>query len=265
MRIRKYLSVAKISVTERFHHSSNLIGRAVVVIFRIWIFATLYRATYKTVGATMINGIDVAGVVWMLALTQLFRQSAWPSVSSLIDEEVKSGSLAYSINRPYSYEMFHFASYAGRVLPNLLINVLSATLAAYFFVGPLHLTMASIMAGSILLAMSYVLDFLFNFSIGMLAFWVEDTSAFQWIYFKGQLIFGGLILPLSLFPSSLRDVAEKLPFAAMYYSAARLLVKFDAGLFERYLLTQCVWIAVAMTIAIVLFRKGVRNVELNGG
>ena len=265
MRIRKYLSVAKISVTERFHHSSNLIGRAMVVVFRIWIFATLYRATYKSVGATMINGIDVAGVVWMLALTQLFRQSAWPSVSSLIDEEVKSGALAYSINRPYSYQLFHFASYAGRTGPNLLVNVATASIAAYIFVGPLHLTIASVLAAIVLLGMSYILDFLFNFSIGMLAFWVEDTSAFQWIYFKGQLIFGGLILPLTLFPAGLRAVGERLPFAAMYYSASRLLVQFDEKLFEQYLVTQCVWIAIASAIAIVLFRKGVRNVELNGG
>jgi len=265
MRISKYLSVAKISVTERFHHASNLFGRALVVMVRIWIFAALYRATYHTAGVSLIQGLDVNAIVWMLVFTQSFRQSAWPIVAAIIDEDVKTGTLAYSINRPYSYPLFHFWSYVGRTGPNLLINVGSAILAALIFVGPIPLTLPAVAGGSVLLIMSYVLDFLFSFSIGLLAFWVEDTSAFQWIYFKGQLIFGGLILPLALFPQSLRSVAERLPFASMYYSAARLLVRFDAGLFYQFLLTQCIWIAIAIGITMLLFRKGVRNVELNGG
>lgn len=265
MRASKYLSVAKISVTERFLHSSNLVGRAVVVIARIGIFSALYHATYRAAGVSVIGGVDVTGVVWMLVFTQAFRQSAWPNVAALIDEEVKSGSLAHSINRPYSYELFHFASFFGRLGPNLLVNLGSAAVAGLIFVGPLHVTLASLSAGTVLLTLSFVLDFLCCFSIGILAFWVEDTSAFQWIFFKGQLVFGGLILPLTLFPSGLRSVAEKLPFAAMYYSAARTLVGFDQRMFERYLLIQLVWIAIAASVAWLLFRKGVRNVELNGG
>ncbi|MDP4197997.1 MAG: hypothetical protein Q8922_01040 [Bacteroidota bacterium] len=265
MRTAKYLSVAKINVTERFHHLSNLAGRALVVIVRIWIFTTLYTVTYRTAHATTINGIDVAGVVWMLVFTQAFRQSGWPVVAALVEADVKSGTLAYSINRPYSYQAFHFWSYVGRVLPNLLVNLGAAMIASLIFVGPLHLTIESALAGSLLLAMSYILDFFFSFAIGILAMWTEDTSAFQWIYFKGQLIFGGLILPLALFPGPLRSVAEWMPFPAMYYSASRLLVQFDLGLFEHYLLAQLLWMLIASGIAMTLFRRGIRKVEMNGG
>lgn len=265
MRISKYLSVAKINVTERFQHFTNLAGRAVVVIVRIWIFTTLYTVTYKTAHATTINGIDVAGVVWMLVFTQSFRQSGWPNVAALIETEVKTGTLAYSINRPYSYSLFHLWAFSGRTLTNLVVNVASSVIAGIIFVGPLALTWHAAVAGAVLLAMSFVVDFFFAFSIGLLAFWTEDTQAFQWIYFKGQLIFGGLILPLTLFPDYLRRIAEWLPFPAMYYSAARMLVGYDPALFRHYILTQCIWATVAMAASWILFRKGVRNVELNGG
>lgn len=265
MRYQKYLSVAKINVTERLHHSSNLAGRALVVIVRIWIFTTLYTATYHSVHAQTIHGIDVAGIVWMLVFAQAFRQSGWPNTAALIETEVKSGTLAYSINRPYSYMLFHLASYFGRVGPNLLINVGSAALAGILCVGVLPVSVPSLIAGAVLLAMSFVLDFFFAFAIGMLAFWTEDTSAFQWLYFKGQLIFGGLILPLTLFPDALRRVAEWLPFPAMFYSPARLLVSYDGALFRWFLLMQVAWACVAILVAIFLFRKGVRNVEMNGG
>ena len=265
MRISKYLSVAKINVTERFHHSTNLIGRALVVVVRIWIFTTLYTVTYKTAHATTINGIDVAGVVWMLVFTQSFRQSGWPNVAAIIETEVKTGTLAYSINRPYSYELFHFWAFSGRTLTNLLVNVSSSVIAGLIFVGPIAISWQAFAAGSVLLAMSFVVDFFFAISIGLLAFWTEDTQAFQWIYFKGQLIFGGLILPLTLFPDYLRRVAEWLPFPAMYYSSARMLVGYDDALFKHYLLMQCMWGVVAIGFSMILFRKGVKNVELNGG
>jgi len=265
MRYSKYLSVAKINVTERLHHSSNLAGRALVVMVRIWIFTTLYTATYRTIHATTIHGIDVAGIVWMLVFAQSFRQSGWPNTAAIIETEVKSGTLAYSINRPYSYLLFHFWSYFGRVGPNLLINIGSAALAGIIFVGWPSISLASAGAGLVLLAMSFVLDFFCAFAIGLLAFWTEDTSAFQWLYFKGQLIFGGLVLPLALFPDALRRVAEWLPFPAMFYSPARLLVSYDGALFKWFLLMQVAWTSVAILMAVFLFRRGVRNVEMNGG
>ena len=38
-----------------------------------------------------------------------------PAVGKTIDEEVKSGSLAYSLSRPYNYGLFHYAGYMAEV------------------------------------------------------------------------------------------------------------------------------------------------------
>jgi len=261
----KYFEIAKVNYYNSAAYLLNLLSRSATVILRIWIFAQLYKVTYAASGVSEIGGMTVAMIVWSLMMTQSFQSSTRPPISQLIDEEVKTGALAYSINRPYSYIFFHMAGFFGRSLPNLFINLSVGLLAALILVGPLDFSFYGIAFGMTLLFFGYILDFFINLIIGLLAFWVEDTSAFTWIYSKGQMIFGGIILPIALFPEYLQKIAEILPFSLMYYGAARIAVNFDFYLFQKFIFMQFVWIFVFGLSAIYLFNKGIKNVSINGG
>jgi ABC-2 type transport system permease protein len=262
---RKYAEVGKINMVNSLHHSTNLFGRGMILLVRLWIFTQLYRVTYEVQHATVINGLTLAMIIWNLVFVQGFQIASRPAVSRLIDEEVKTGTLAYSINRPYIYNLFHYFGFMGRVVPSLMVNVLLGSLIAIVMVGPIQVSLSGILAGSVLLFFGYMLDFFMSLGIGLAAFWMEDTSAFMWIYHKGFMVFGGAILPLALFPDKVQAIAIRLPFAQMYYSAARILVHYDSALFLQYLELQLMWIAVAAMVVSFMFMKGVRYVSLNGG
>jgi ABC-2 type transport system permease protein len=263
--LQKYLEIAKINAVNTLHHSTNLIGRGLILLIRIWIFTQLYRVTYEVQHTTIINGLTLPMIIWNLVFVQGFQIASRPAVSRMIDEEVKTGTLAYSINRPYSYNLFHYFAFMGRVIPSLLVNIGMGIVIAMLMVGPIQVEPMSIVAGSILLFFGYALDFLMSLAIGLAAFWMEDTSAFMWIYHKGFMVFGGAILPIALFPDKVQAIAVRLPFAQLYYSAARILVYYDASLFIQYLTLQLTWIAVMGSIVFFMFQKGVRYVSLNGG
>lgn len=261
----KYFEIAKVNYYNSAAYLFNLLSRSATVVLRIWIFAQLFKVTYAASGVSEVGGMTVVMVVWSLMMTQSFQSSTRPPISQLIDEEVKTGALAYSINRPYSYIFFHLAGFFGRSLPNLFINLSVGLLAALILVGPLDFSFYGIAFGMTLLFFGYILDFFINLIIGLLAFWVEDTSAFTWIYSKGQMIFGGIILPIALFPEYLQKIAEILPFSLMYYGAARIAVNFDFYLFQKFIFMQFVWIFVFGLLAFYLFNKGIKNVSINGG
>lgn len=263
--ITKYIEIAKINSVVTLHHSVNLLGRGMILLIRLWIFTQLYRATYDVQHATEINGLTLAMVIWNLVFVQSFNVASRPAVSRMIDEEVKTGTLAYSIGRPYIYNLFHYFGFMGRVGPSLVTNVILGSAIGIFMVGPLAISPAGICAGTLLLALGFTLDFLMSLSIGLAAFWMEDTSALMWIFHKGFMVFGGAILPLALFPDKVRLIAESLPFAQLYYGAARILVHYDQALFLRFLQLQIGWIAVFLTVVTFMYRKGVRYVSLNGG
>ena len=261
----KYLEIAKINSIVTLHHGVNVLGRGFVLMIRLWIFTQLYSATFEVQHAKEINGLTLAMVIWNLVFVQSFNISSRPAVSRIIDEEVKTGTLAYSISRPYIYNLFHYFGFMGRAIPSLLVNVTLGIAIAFVMVGPIPLTLSGVAAGALLLLLGISLDFMMSLTIGLAAFWMEDTSALMWIFHKGFMVFGGAILPLGLFPENIRRVAEALPFAQLYYSAARMIVRFDPVLFTRYLGLQLAWLSFFIIVVSIMYRKGVRYVSLNGG
>jgi len=261
----KYLSIAEINSRNNLQYLGNLISRGLAITLRIWVFSQLYRVTYAATHVEQIGGLTVAMVVWSLMFAQSFYSAGRPFPSRIIDEEIKSGAFAYAVNKPYSYPLFHFAGYLGRAVPHTITTVALGTIAALILVGPIPLQPIAIGLGAILLFFGYTLEFLMTFLIGLTAFWIEDTSAFTWIYSKGQMVFGGLILPIALFPTTLQRIAELLPFSQLFYGAARLMVQFDIHLFFRFLAIQLAWIAVFAVLVSILFNKGIKHVSQNGG
>lgn len=261
----KYFEVAKTNYINSTAYLTNIIVRSITVIARIWIFTQLYRVTYLVNGIQTINGISVPMVIWLLMFNQSFQTSTRSGVMQTIEEEVKSGTLAYSLNRPYSYLLFHYFSHLGKTVPFLGLNLLIGIPAAYVLVGGISFSFAGILAGILLLFFGTTLDFLISFILGMTAFWVEDTSAFGWIYQKGQMVFGGAIFPLVLFPDGLRKIGELLPFSQLFYGAAQNIVSFDINIFSKFLSIQMFWLFIFGFLAVWIFSKGGKNVSINGG
>lgn len=264
-KIIKYLSIAKINSQARTVHPANLLARGLSLIFRIWMFSQMYMASYATLGMATINGFTLAMTMWNIMLVQCFRSATRPRVSEFIDQTVKEGSLAYSLNKPYSFILFHYFSFLGRVMPGMILNLIIGITTVLFLVGPIHLSTPGLLVGMLLLFLGYTLDFFMNFLIGLSAFWLEDTTAADWIYQRTQYVLGGLIVPISLFPEKIARIAEFLPFSQLYYGAAQNIVKFDQATVLKYLSIQSGWIIIASIATIIAFRQGIKYVSLNGG
>ncbi|MBU4269621.1 hypothetical protein KJ644_02105 [Candidatus Dependentiae bacterium] len=265
-KILKYFYVIKTSIHSRTTYKSNLIARSLAVMFRIWMFSQLYIASYKAIGQESIGGLTVVTTIWSMVLVQCFRSSTRPRTDQLIGEDVRSGAIALSLNKPYSFILFHYFNYLGRVVTGLISTLFIGILSAIILVGPLQLpSITSFILGILLLLLGYTLDFFINFIIGIISFWVEDQEPFAWIYQRIQYIFGGLVVPLSLFPERIAHIAEFLPFTHLYYGSARTIVNFEINLFFKYLIIQCCWILFFVFLSILTFKRGMKNVSINAG
>lgn len=243
---------------------ADLLSHAPFIIIRTWIFAQLYTVTYETSHATAIDELTLPMTIWILMMLQTFFVATMPLVSRTVEEEINSGAFTYAITKPYSYLFFHYASFLGRMLPTLCINLFVGSLATLLLTAPPPLTIQSICAGSLLLFLGFLLNFLISFSIGLLAFWIKETLPITWLYWKGETLFGGFFIPIALMPASLRMVAEILPFSHVFYNAAYTLVNFNSAPFLKFLIIQCIWICVFGFIAFYLLRKGTDHVLYQG-
>lgn len=264
--LAKYYAITRVSWKNTQAFLINTLARSGIVVLRIGIFFQVYTATYASNNITTVNGFDINMVVWSLVFAQSIQSATRPPVSNAIQEEVQSGALSYTINRPYSFILFQLFNRLGTFILNAGMNIGLVTIITILMVGiPYTIKPISLLAGFTLLMGGFLLDFWINMIIGICAFWIEDIKAINWLYSKGMLMLGGLIIPLALFPDQLRTIVELSPFPYLFSSAAQQIVHFEPDTFIRFLSIQIIWIIVFALISKVLFSYATKYVSHNGG
>ena len=243
---------------------ADLLSHAPFIIIRTWIFAQLYTVTYASAHAQTVDSLTLPMTIWILMMLQTFFVATLPLVSRTVEEEINSGAFTNAITKPYSYLFFHYASFLGRMIPTLCINLFIGALATLLLTAPPPISLKGIFAGLILLFLGFLLNFLISFSIGLLAFWIKETLPITWLYWKGETLFGGFFIPIALMPSSLRMVAEILPFSHVFYNAAYTFVNFNSYSFLKFLGIQSLWICFFMATSFYLLKKGTDHVLHQG-
>lgn len=265
MALKKYGSVARIEILNRAAYTQEIVSWLPIFVLRLWIFVHLYAVTFAADPSQDFDGFTYEQMVWSLMIVQSFKKATVRSVAELIDQEIHTGSFVYSVNRPYSYVLFHYMGYLGRMAPEAVLNLLIGSITLQLLIGGFVVTWYGVLGGSLVMLLGLSLNFMCEFAIGMLAFWLEDTSSITWLYNKAITIIGGYLLPLSFFTGFLRSLINVLPFSVLYASAAQLMVKFDGHQMMVFMVTQLSWLTLIGLIAYLLFSRGLKNVSIGGG
>ncbi len=260
--ISKYTAITRINLQSNLAYVREVVFRSIFMLVILYVFIQLWTATYNTTGSTSIAGLTLPDTIWYLVMTETIMLSKI-RFAGKISEEVKDGSLAYTIGRPYSYLLYHFFYGLGDVVLRMGINFVVGAILVTLLVGPMPATNLPAVLVTVMLAI--ILDFCFNGVIGLMAFFTEDTDSFVLIYQKILFILGGMMIPLSFMPAWLKNLALALPFNLMVYAPAQLFVQFDWTGWLSVVVQQLAWILLAAVVLNLIFRWGIRRVSINGG
>jgi ABC-2 type transport system permease protein len=263
-RVAKYFEVFKVTLLSNLAYVYDVLARQLFLVIVMFVFFQLWRTTYRWEGATTIAGFTMRQMIWYLALSESMMM-AMPRSGADIDSEVKSGSLAYSLSKPYKYPWFHYARYMAEAVVRFAGNLLVTGTVTWVMAGPPVFTGASFAAGLVCVLLGFTMDFWAQMSLGLLAFWVEDTWAFRLFYNRVTMLLGGMMLPLDVFPEWLRRITTKLPVSQIVYGPVKTFLGFRAADWASLLTRQASWIVVMYAIASLVYRSGVKRVNVQGG
>jgi len=122
-----------------------------------------------------------------------------------------------------------------------------------------------VVAWPVVAFLALCIDFVAYMTIGLLAFWTENTDSFALIFSRLTLVLGGVLAPLEIFPQPLRSIAQALPFSAILYGPSRTLVHFELDRFVALLEQQALMLMVGGLILFVVYQIAIRRVNINGG
>lgn len=260
----KYFSVLKIDARQQLAYRGEFLMRGAMIAIFMLIFIALWSTVYAIQGTGEMAGFRLSQIIWYLAMTETVIL-AGSRIFTEISEAVKSGDLAYTMVRPYSYLGFQVVHSLGGSLPRMLLNFVTAALVILPFVRGVETTPAGLVGFLVLAVGGLILDAMVAVLIGLGAFFIEEVAPLHWIYSKLLMSVGGMFLPLEMFPSWLRRISDMLPFRLIIYAPARTFVAFDPGFFLHALGGQAIYTGILWIILTAMWKWGSKRVVTHGG
>lgn len=184
-----------------------------------------------------------------------------------LNTEVRQGTLQKRLLRPVHPLVTYWTENAG-ALPLRLLIVVPIAAFALWWLGTDILTRDWLqwLVVPVSLFGAFLLTFLAMACIGTLALYWESSLALFDLWLGLYTVLSGYIMPLELFPASVREVVTVLPFRYMLaFPVENLLGMIDRERALGELLLQWLWVFVFLAAALALWRAGMRRFGAFGG
>lgn len=164
-----------------------------------------------------IGGYTFQGMmVYYLVVPMIFR-CVRGSDEGFFSQEIYQGALTRYLVYPMSYFSYKFAgNLASRLVGFVQFALIFAAVLLFVQVPPeMRLTPLNIALGLGVVLVSGVLWFCIAACVELTAFWADNVWSLAVMLRMLNFFLGGVAVPLSLFPETLRPLVETLPFALM--------------------------------------------------
>ncbi len=258
----KYFTIFKVSMKNSTTYLRDFVlGNSFIVIIII-IFVLLWKNLYSQ----QVNpGFTYEELIWYLIINQIVFSNNM-ELFRKIENEIKSGSIAYHLNKPYSYPAFVLFDALGKNLLGFVINLCFGFAIGMITVGPLPVfKLHTLPFMLIMMLLGMVLNLLIYILLSLTSFWFEENKPFVWIYRQIVFSFGGFLLPITLFPSILYKITLHMPWSYIAFHTSKSCVKFTYSAFFTTAGVEIFYILFFSVVVALVYRKGATRLNVNGG
>lgn len=183
-----------------------------------------------------------------------------------LSRDIRTGGLSARLLRPLHPLHYDLArTLASRPLQALLVGPPIA-LALWLYPGrQLDLSALNLLRVTAATGMALLLEFFFQYAIGLTAFWTSQAVAFHEVWFFIKALGSGYVIPLALMPEGVRRLLDWTPFPMMLsFPLEMLLGRLSPEQAARGFLVQSLWLLFAVLLVAGLWRQGIRRYEAFG-
>lgn len=269
MKIGKYLAVVSIAIAQAKANRAAFVGRLGFYALLLVMYGRIWHMVARQGG---LGAFGHGDLIWYLAVTEWIALSLPPLVTD-IESDIRTGNISYLLPRPISYLWLRCSEAWGTLLARMLVLGVFGFGLSYLLTGmsdgsPMGLPGGgplALICGALTAVVAATLNLIFCAIIGLSAFFIEDTSPVYWVWQKSSFVFGGLLFPLDMYPSSLRTIANATPFPSLLYAPGRIAIGAEPTFIWRSLLVLAAWTVFGVLGAHFAFRRALRGLEVNGG
>ncbi len=260
--------ILKTCIEERFVYRADFafgtLVRFLPIVTQIFLWGAIYAIGTDSVRGEM-NGYTYSNMVAYYLLAMVGRAfSSMPGLAGGIARDIRDGTVKKYLTQPIDmlgYLFWHRVAhkvvyYCVAIGPFVLVFYLCRN---YFNGWPDPLTTLACAAS---LIMAFMIGFLLDALIGLIAFWFLEVSSLLFIYMMITYFLSGHMIPLDWF-GEIGDWIAYLPFKYLAYVPAAVILQRDGyrlgeGL-EFELSIEFCWIVVLFAANRIAFDRGTRR------
>lgn len=206
------------------------------------------RIASHYVGVAVVTTVANSGISW-----------AW-------DADLRSGELSSKLLRPVPvFHQFVAAEAGSRIVTGAILMVLVsiATLAIPDVTFPVGA--GSWLAAVAATVLAFCLAALMSSTFGLVGFWSTQSSNLYLVWWGLGAFVSGLVAPLALMPTWLRQTAQYLPFRYALGFPVEIAVGASTGTIVTGFCLTGLWLAVFAGAYMAMWRRGIRRYQAVGG
>lgn len=231
----------------------------------MFIFLNLWEYMYSD-SSQVINGYTMQQMIWYVLIAEvMWFGTRNKSLTRQISQDIKTGNVAYNINKPYNYVFYIIAKHLGEITIKFISFTIIGGVIGILFVGPIqNFNFANLPLIIITVLLGIIINSGLRIAISIISFWIEDSSPFHWVYDKIILVLGTLF-PIEMFPKFLRPIIQCTPIFVITYGPAKLIINFTIEKFIQVLIAQIIYLVITFGAVLILYERGVKKLNVNGG
>ena len=265
-RVATSWTILRISLEERLVYRGDFalgtLMRFLPIVTQVFLWAAVFDAMPRQSGGQIV-GYSYDNIIAYYLLTMIVRAfSSMPGLATGIARDIRDGTVKKYLIQPI--DMLGFLL-LYRVAHKLVYYVVAAVPFAgvfylcrgYFSGWPPAGTFWAFAAS---LAMSFVLGFFLEATLGMIGFWFLEVNSLLFVFMLLNFFFSGHMFPIDMLPGIWGTIVKLLPLQYLaYFPAAVFLGKISGPELAAGLWAQLAWTVFFVVLSRVVFHYGTRR------
>lgn len=261
--MKTYLSFIIATMKEQALSPGVLMIRACFMCLMLIIFNQFWTVL-KATGNTSVQ-LNESDFLWYLLIGCILQFSRPEGLHKQIEDDVKSGSIAYQLIRPINIITIYFCQSVGTFLIRTPFLFLIGSCVIYLLTGATLPTVFYYLPYFVfLLFLSICFISFCTVFIGLSTLYLQDSLPFFWIVQKCEYVLGGLFFPIIFYPSWLYHFCLMTPFAWSGYALSSLMYDWSFSMAFLILVHLICWNIFMLLAVYILFMFIKKRVYIHG-
>ena len=257
-KLNKYIEIFKYSLKTKMAFIFDYMISIISYVIHVFIFNELWD--YILQGKEVL-GYTKQELIWYIIIAEFVMYTSYKSYKK-ISQQVKNGEIVNLLIKPISfitYTIFDELSIIIKASINLIMGIVMGICIA----GPIEISAASIFLTIISLVLSVFMNILIQLFLGLISFYTEENQSFYLIIQK--IMFFAVFIPVEFYPVIVQKILFCIPVVYAVYVPRKIFVNFETTASLMLFAQQIIATFVLLGINIVMYKRGVKKINVNGG